>query len=328
MNIADKQYLDLMRDIKSNGRKKEDRTGTGTTSVFNRTIRFDLSSGYFPLLTTKRLHTRSITHELLWFNKGDTNIKYLNDNGVSIWDEWADEKGNLGPVYGKQWVNWGGSKEVTLSNDKNEEGFFEYNENNIGGINQIQNAIDLLNNDPDSRRIKVSAWNVGELDQMALMPCHYGFSLYTDIATLNERIAYWCREQEKDISYGKDMTHSKLDALKVPRRRISLSWTQRSVDTFLGLPFNIASYGMLLHMFAQQVNMMPAELVGNLDNDVHIYDNHWEYVDKQLQRDPNMYSSPKLKLKKAKDMFSYSFEDFEMVDYQYYPNWKNVPIAV
>ena len=276
MNIADKQYLSLLKDIKDNGNKKGDRTGTGTTSVFNREIRFDMSTGYFPLLTTKRLHTRSILHELLWFLNGDTNTKYLNDNGVSIWDEWADEKGDLGPVYGKQWVNWNGEKNVTISNEKDENGYLKFKEDNIKGINQVQNAIDLLNNDPDSRRIIVSAWNVGELDKMALMPCHYGFSLYSVEMTLEQRIIHWCSESNKDISYGDDMTHSKLDALRIPTRTLSLSWTQRSVDTFLGLPFNIASYGMLLHMFAQQVNMVPGELVGNLINDVHIYDNHWE----------------------------------------------------
>ena len=327
-NITDKQYLELLKDIKTNGRKKGDRTGTGTISVFDRIIRFDLSSGLFPLLTTKRLHTRSIIHELLWFLKGDTNIKYLNDNNVHIWDEWADENGDLGEIYGKQWVNWNGETETSLSSEKNDKGFLDYKSKNIGGINQIQNAIDLLKNDPDSRRNKVMAWNVGSLSKMALVPCHYGFSLYTDIATLDERIAYWCRTEGKDISYGKNMTTEMLDGLNVPTRRLSLSWTQRSVDSFLGLPFNIASYGLLLHMFAQQSNMMVNELVGNLDNDVHIYENHLDYIEKQLVRDDSKYSSPVLKLKKAKDMFSYSFEDFEILDYEYYPNWKNVPIAV
>lgn len=327
MNIVDKQLHDLMRDIKTNGRKKGDRTGTGTTAVFNRSIRFDLSGGQFPLASSKRLHTRSITHELLWFLMGDTNINYLKDNGVSIWNEWADENGDLGPVYGKQWVSWESTEREMVESCEDKEHGTLYSLK-PKSINQIQNAIDLLNNDPDSRRIKVSVWNVGELDKMALMPCHYGFSLNTDIATEEERIAFWCREQGKDISYGNDMTHAKLDALRVPKRRIHLSWTQRSVDTFLGLPFNIASYGMLLYMFAQQVNMIPSELVGNLDNDVHIYDNHWEFVNKQLDRDPNKHSSPKLKLKKAKDIFSYKFEDFEFLNYEYDPNWKNVPIAV
>ena len=306
LNNVDKVYHDLLKDIRDNGVDKGDRTGTGTRSVYGRQIRFNMKEG-FPLLTTKRLHIRSIIHELLWFLNGDTNIKYLNDNGVTIWDEWADENGDLGPVYGKQWVNW------------EKHGF---RLENYKTINQIQNLIDRLNTAPDCRRMIVSAWNVADLPDMALMPCHYGFQVWTRELSLEERFDL-LRERKSKMSA---LTENDLEKYNIPTREISLMWNQRSVDTFLGLPFNIASYGLLLEMIAQQVNMVPGELIGNL-GDTHLYSNHIEYVEKQLERD-SVECSPKLELNKAKDIFSYKFEDFEIVGYTAHPNWKGVPIAV
>ena len=329
LNKTDKVYHDLLKDILQNGHQKGDRTGTGTKSVFGRQIRFDMKDG-FPLLTTKKLHTKSIIHELIWFLSGDTNIEYLQENKVSIWNEWADMMGDLGPVYGKQWVDWSGKTQMGLSAEKNTEGYYEYVKSKTTGINQIQNLINSLNKTPDSRRIMVSAWNVGEIEQMALPPCHYGFQVYTRELSLNER---------RDIARNKlnqmewsdviKLAHYKetYDKYNIPTRAISLMWNQRSVDTFLGLPFNIASYGMLLEMIAQQVNMVPGELVGNL-GDVHLYDNHISFVEAQLTRTSKTDVLPKLNLNKADSIFDYKFEDFEIVNYDAHHNWKNVPIAV
>ena len=320
MAQSDETYNKLLKKILDKGCKKEDRTGTGTTSLFGEQIKFKMSEG-FPLLTTKKIHTKSIIYELLWFLRGDTNIKYLQDNGVTIWDEWADKEGELGPVYGKQWVKWKSLKEnKVLFVDKGLS--IEYTPTYI---NQIKNVIDTLHSNPDSRRMYVSAWNVGEIDQMNLPPCHYGFQLYTQEVTFNERLDYYLKSYPLSNNIS-DLSNSKLDALRVPKRKISLMWNQRSVDTFLGLPFNIASYGFLLHMFAQQVNMIPYELKGNL-GDVHIYDNHKHYVREQLRRGTKL-SSPTLKLNKSSNIFNYSFKDFEILHYESYPNWKNVPIAV
>ena len=322
MSYTDKVYHDLLNDIMTNGVEKGDRTGTGTKSVFGRQIRFHMEDG-FPLLTTKRLHVRSIIHELIWFLNGDTNIKYLNDNGVTIWDEWADSNGDLGPIYGKQWVNWNTGKTKP-------RGYNHGAPTNIvpDNINQIQNAIDRLQSHPDCRRILVTALNVGELDQMKLPPCHYGFQLWTREMSLKERQIYWCKIKSKSYPwFTQNLEHEGLTKLGCPKRKISLMWNQRSVDTFLGLPFNIASYGFLLHMFAQQTNMVADELIGNL-GDTHLYRNHYDYVKKQLERDTMKHDAPKLKLNKADDIFSYKFEDFEIVDYEYEPNWKNVPIAI
>lgn len=319
MSLTDKIYHDLLKDIKENGSKKWDRTNTGTTSVFGRQIRFNMNDG-FPMLTTKRLHLRSIIHELIWFLNGDTNVDYLNENGVTIWDEWADSEGRLGPIYGKQWVKWN-------SHAFNKDAKLDSKTGNWV-INQIQKAIDDLKNNPDSRRIIVNAWNVGELNDMALPPCHYSFQFFSNEMGLEERNREYCRINDKIYStLTSTLSHEKLDKLDFPRRKLSLMWNQRSVDTFLGLPFNIASYALLLNMFAQQVNMLPDELIGNL-GDTHIYSNHLEYVEKQLERSVTKYKNPKLKLTKAKDIFSYSFEDFEILDYECFPNWKNVPIAI
>lgn len=261
-------YLDLMRHIQEHGATKSDRTGTGTKSVFGYQMRFDLSKG-FPMVTTKRLHLRSIIHELLWFLSGDTNIKYLNDNGVTIWDEWADQNGDLGPVYGKQWVRWEGPDGKV--------------------INQIANIVEQIKTNPDSRRLIVSAWNVGELDKMALAPCHAFFQFY--------------------VNDGK----------------LSCQLYQRSCDVFLGLPFNIASYALLTHMVAQQCDLEVGEFVWT-GGDVHIYSNHVEQVAKQLKREP--FPLPQLVIKrKPESIFDYKFEDFEVVNYQCHKGIK-APVAV
>jgi thymidylate synthase len=263
-----KQYLDLMKDILETGVSKTDRTGTGTLSVFGRQLRFDLSKG-FPLLTTKKLHTRSIFIELLWFLNGDTNIKYLKDNGVSIWDEWADANGDLGPVYGHQWRSWPAPNGST--------------------IDQITNVLNQIKQKPDSRRHIVSAWNPAEVDKMALPPCHTMFQFY--------------------VADGK----------------LSCQLYQRSCDTFLGLPFNIASYALLVHMFAQQCDLLPGEFVWT-GGDTHLYTNHLEQAKLQLTREP--YPLPTLNIRrKPTSIFDYQFEDFEIVNYQSYPGIK-APIAV
>jgi len=251
-----KQYLDLLDHVLQNGTVKEDRTGTGTKSVFGYQMRFNLEDG-FPLLTTKKLHTKSIIHELLWFLKGETNIKYLQDNGVRIWNEWADENGDLGPVYGSQWRSWINAKGET--------------------IDQISQVIDSIKNNPDSRRHIVNAWNVGEIDNMALPPCHILFQFY--------------------VANGK----------------LSCQLYQRSADIFLGVPFNIASYAMLLSMVAQVTGLKPGEFVHTL-GDAHIYLNHIEQVKEQLSRTP--YSLPQLEINKdVKSIFDFKFEDLKIVNY-------------
>lgn len=261
-------YLNLLEDILENGTAKEDRTGTGTISVFGRQLRFDLSES-FPLVTTKKLHIKSIVHELLWFLSGSTNINYLRENGVRIWNEWADEEGNLGRVYGAQWRTWLGPDGET--------------------VDQITNVIEQIRNNPDSRRHLVSAWNPAEVDEMALPPCHYAFQFY--------------------VANGK----------------LSCMFQMRSVDTFLGLPFNIASYALLTHMVAQQCDLDVGELIWT-GGDVHIYSNHIEQVKLQLTREP--YPLPKLIIKrKPESIFDYKFEDFEFADYKHHPTIK-APIAV
>jgi len=320
LNKTDKVYHDLLKDILKNGHDKGDRTGTGTKSVFGRQIRFDMKDG-FPLLTTKKLHTKSIIHELIWFLSGDTNIEYLQENRVSIWDEWADPMGDLGPVYGKQWVDWSGKTQMGLSAKKNAEGYYEYVKSKTTGTNQIKNLINSLVCSPDSRRIMVSAWNVGEIGQMALPPCHYGFQVWTRELSLEERNIYYTSHY-----LGLHETSEEMDRLEIPKREISLMWNQRSVDTGLGLPFNIASYGLLLEMIAQQTNMIAGELIGNL-GDVHIYDNHIEQIQEQLTRESKTNVLPKLKLNKVDTIFDYKFEDFEIVDYDAHSTIK-MPIAV
>ena len=256
-----KQYLDLLRRVKNEGVFKGDRTGTGTTSVFGHQMRFDLSEG-FPLLTTKKLHTKSIIHELLWFLKGDTNVKYLQDNGVRIWNEWADENGDLGHIYGYQWRSWPDYKG--------------------GNIDQISEVIVQIKNNPNSRRLIVSAWNVADICNMNLPPCHAFFQFY--------------------VADGK----------------LSLQLYQRSADIFLGVPFNIASYALLLHMVAQVTGLEPGTFVHTL-GDAHIYSNHKEQIELQLTREPRKL--PRLKINPdVKDIFDFKFEDFEIVDYDPYPH--------
>ncbi|MCG8433702.1 MAG: thymidylate synthase [Gammaproteobacteria bacterium] len=263
-----KQYLELMRRVREQGVSKSDRTGTGTLSVFGHQMRFDLAEG-FPAVTTKKLHFRSIIHELLWFLKGDTNIGYLKENGVSIWDEWADGNGNLGPVYGYQWRSWPAP--------------------DGSHIDQISKIIEQIQSSPDSRRIIVSAWNVGELDKMALAPCHAFFQFY------------------------------------VAQGRLSCQLYQRSADVFLGVPFNIASYSLLTHMVAQQTGLEAGEFIWT-GGDCHLYTNHLDQADLQLAREP--LPLPELKIHRKPDsIFDYKYEDFEIAGYESHPSIA-APIAV
>ena len=263
-----KQYLDLMRHVRDHGIRKEDRTGTGTVSVFGYQMRFDLSEG-FPLVTTKKCHLRSILHELLWFLKGDTNVRYLHDNKVTIWDEWADENGELGPVYGHQWRSWptpGG-----------------------GSIDQISQVVDQIRNNPDSRRIIVSAWNVGDIENMALPPCHAFFQFY--------------------VADGK----------------LSCQLYQRSADIFLGVPFNIASYALLTMMMAQVTGLEAGDFVHTF-GDAHLYLNHLEQTDLQLSRAP--HALPTMRINPdVDDLFAFTFDDFELQNYDPHPHIK-APVAV
>jgi thymidylate synthase len=304
----EREYLKLLKDILSNGVEKQDRTGTGTLSVFGRQIRHSMSKG-FPLLTTKKMAWKTLVTELIWFLRGDTNIKFLVDNGCHIWDgdafknfmdtsegdpdliwnqeqfinmvktddEFAKKWGELGPVYGKQWRRW--------KSYDHAKAYFGI------GIDQIANLINDLKTNPDSRRLMVNAWNVGELDQMVLPPCHYGFQVYTRELSFAERVV-WVKNnsstQQITLPQYIDDKFSLDEFFKpygVPTRAISLMWNQRSVDTFLGLPFNIASYGLLLEIIAREVNMIPDQLIGNL-GDVHLYSNHIEQAQEQLTREP------------------------------------------
>ncbi|MEE8428632.1 MAG: thymidylate synthase [Gammaproteobacteria bacterium] len=263
-----KQYLDLMRHVIAHGVRKEDRTGTGTLSVFGYQMRFELCRG-FPVLTTKKLHLRSIIHELLWFLKGDSNIRYLRENGVTIWDEWADEQGDLGPVYGVQWRSWPAP--------------------NGGRIDQISQVVDQIKHHPDSRRMIVSAWNVGEIEHMALPPCHAFFQFY--------------------VADGK----------------LSCQLYQRSADIFLGLGFNIASYSLLTSMIAQQCGLEPGDFIWT-GGDCHLYLNHLEQTELQLSRTP--YALPKLVInRKPESIFDYCFDDFALVNYRHHTHIK-APVAV
>lgn len=272
------QYLDLLNFILDKGVQKTDRTGTGTISSFGYQMRFDLQKG-FPLVTTKKLHLKSIIYELLWFLSGDTNIEYLNENGVRIWDEWADDDGDLGPVYGKQWRSWEGKDGKV--------------------IDQISELIDQIKKNPDSRRLIVSAWNVADLPDMALMPCHTLFQFYVTPGT------------------GRDS--------RADRGRLSCQLYQRSADVFLGVPFNIASYALLTMMIAQVCELEPGEFIHSF-GDVHIYNNHLEQVKLQLGR--ALFPLPAMKLNQAvKNIFDFKFEDFILENYQSHPAIK-APIAV
>jgi len=257
------QYLDFLRHIRDKGIDKDDRTKTGTRSVFGCDMRFDLTAG-FPLVTTKKIHLRSIIYELLWFLRGDTNLNYLHKNNVTIWDEWADENGDLGPVYGKQWRRW------------------ECADGRI--VDQVSGLLDQIRTNPNSRRLIISAWNVGELDQMALPPCHLLFQFY------------------------------------VVNNRLSCKLTQRSADAFLGVPFNIASYSLLTYMIAQQCDLDVGEFIWS-GGDCHIYSNHFDQVNEQLSRSPQPL--PQLDIKrKPESIFDYQYEDFEFLNYNPYPSIK------
>lgn len=343
-----KQYLALMQDILDNGVVKKDRTGVGTLSVFGRQLRFDLKEG-FPLVTTKKVHLKSIIHELLWFLNGDTNVKYLQENGVKIWNAWSDEEGNLGPVYGKQWREWRDCKVVECHDVRRTQQLMQRGYKYIGNMkedgttylvyekphDQISKVIQQLREDPDSRRIIVSAWNVSDLDDMALNPCHNYFQFYTMEMTLLERLDWYeVNEPEKfanaplinheDID-DEERLHETLDREGIPRRKLSCFFLMRSNDVFLGLPFNIASYALLTHIVAQQLNMVPDELVYS-GVDVHLYSNHLEQAKLQLTREP--YPLPKLVIKRKPDsIFDYKYEDFELVGYQAQPHIA-APVAV
>lgn len=333
-----KQYLDLLKHIKDNGVDDGERTGTGARSVFGHQMRFNLQKG-FPLLTTKKLHLKSIIHELLWFLKGETNIKYLKDNNVSIWDEWADERGELGPVYGKQWRSWDNlvpTKEITVPYGE----FGDYTQEMLYDkkpIDQISWAINRLKTNPQCRRIIVSAWNVADIPKMKLAPCHCLFQFYTAPMSLNERfenlISRYEHEDAIDVPYSREaimngdpeFTNKCLDEHAIPRRKLSCQLYQRSCDTFLGVPYNIASYSLLTMMFAQCVNMVPWEFVWTGGN-VHLYHNHMQQVDEQLSRTP--YNLPTMKINpEVKDIFGFKYEDFTLENYQSHPSIK-APIAV
>lgn len=343
-----KQYLALMQDILDNGVVKKDRTGVGTLSVFGRQLRFDLKEG-FPLVTTKKVHLKSIIHELLWFLNGDTNVKYLQENGVKIWNEWSDEEGNLGPVYGKQWREWRDCKVVECHDVGRTQQLMQRGYKYIGNMkedgttylvyekahDQISKVIQQLREDPDSRRIIVSAWNVSDLDDMALNPCHNYFQFYTTEMSLLERLEWYeVNEPEKFASAplikhedidDEERLHETLDREGIPRRKLSCFFLMRSNDVFLGLPFNIASYALLTYIVAQQLNMVPDELVYS-GVDVHLYSNHLEQAKLQLTRKP--YPLPKLVIKRKPDsIFDYKYEDFELVGYQAHPHIA-APVAV
>ena len=317
----DEHYQDLLATILGHGKEKKDRTGTGTKSIFGYSIRHDMTQG-FPLLTTKKMAYKSMITELRWFLKGDTNIKYLVDNGCNIWNgdaykayvtamqphfieggdvasqkefvelikedaEFANNWGDLGPIYGAQWRSWRVGKGIPTTLET-EDGQVLYEAGSMY-IDQIKNLLKELKTNPDSRRLMVSAWNVGELTEMLLPPCHYGFQMYTTELTELERQEIFCNRLGKDLSYAKRLDHSDYDGADIPKRKISLIWTQRSCDVFLGLPFNLASYALLLKLIAAEVNMIPDQLIGNL-GDTHLYLNHIEQAKEQINRDPMMLS--------------------------------------
>ena len=352
MNNIDKKYQELLQDILDNGIEKKDRTGTGTISVFGRQIRHKMSEG-FPLLTTKKMAWKTMVTELLWFLQGSTNIKYLVDNGCHIWDgdtymnylkdsrpneneydfhqtrilmsqeefinkikiddEFAKKWGELGPIYGKQWRKWT-KKKMYLSTDGSYENIFDVTDQTV--IDQISILINDLKTNPDSRRLMVNAWNVGELDQMVLPPCHYGFQVYTRELSHEERYNEY-NIKFKDRCTEDCYTKEDFDSKGIPTRAISLMWNQRSVDTFLGLPFNIASYGLLLMMLADEVNMVPDELIGNL-GDVHLYSNHVEQAKEQIGREP--FELPKVHVRDG--IYCSSIGDVILENYQAHPTIK------
>lgn len=340
MNKLDKQYQELLTTILEYGVEKKDRTGTGTKSIFGYTIRHSMKDG-FPLLTTKKMAIKSLMTELRWFLKGDTNIRYLIENNCNIWngdayknyklmnvfatdvdyismdefieniktdDRFAELYGELGPVYGKQWKKWDKYDHQLI----NKEGF----PNVKSSVDQIKNLIEQIKDNPDSRRLMVNAWNPGDIDKMVLPPCHYGFQVYTRELNLDERIDIY-NEGVNPMSRSSDYFHEHMDSYGIPRREISLMWNQRSVDTFLGLPFNIASYAMLLTIIADEVNMVPGDLIGNL-GDVHLYNNHIEQAKEQIKREP--FKLPKIHLIQQ-DVLNGEF-DYKINNYESHPTIK------
>ena len=349
MNNLDAQYQELLQAILDFGVEKKDRTGTGTKSIFGYTFRHNMSDGY-PLLTTKKMAFKTMVTELLWFLRGDTNIKYLVDNNCHIWDgdaykrysiiagmtaqiesltqeefinkiktddEFAEKWSELGPIYGKQWREW--QSEVAIPTTLKIDDGDDIEPLYVKGtqyIDQIQNLINDLKTNPDSRRLMVSAWNVGELDQMVLPPCHYGFQVYTRELSMEERIDYAL--SKNDFRFTDAIINEEdYEKYNIPTRAISLMWNQRSVDTFLGLPFNIASYGLLLEMIAKEVNMVPDELIGNL-GDVHLYKNHIQQAKEQIGREP--YKLPTIELSNV-DILNGEF-DYEIKGYESHPTIK------
>ena len=353
MNKLDKAYTDLLQDILDNGSTKGDRTGTGTLSVFGRQIRHSMKDG-FPLLTTKKMPFKTITTELIWFLQGDTNIKYLVDNNCHIWDgdayknflnqrdgklsrppsqeefinkiktddEFAKKWGELGKIYGSQWRSWG--KDFKQVPNENGDGIYDIT---TTGIDQIQNLINDLKTNPDSRRLMVNAWNVGELDQMVLPPCHYGFQVYTRELSLEERARLTINTPEYR-NYSEQQWKEYIETTSVPKRAISLMWNQRSCDFPLGIPFNVASYGLLLEIIAKEVNMVPDELIGNL-GDCHIYLNQIDGVKEQLTREP--FELPTLSMdyregEYDKELKGFVPDDFVLFNYQSHPSIK-IPLS-
>lgn len=327
-------YENYLRHIRTRGVFKGDRTGTGTLSVFGYQMRFNLREG-FPLITTKKVHMKSIVHELLWFLQGSTNIKYLQEHGVKIWDEWADENGDLGPVYGSQWRSWPGKLITQRDFDPAPTNAVKVLEDHDGayvtyqeGIDQIANVVARIKAKPDDRRLIVSAWNPAEIDKMKLPPCHALFQFWTRELSTNER-AQWAEDVKGVTVFGDIRDPEKadrtLDNFGIPRRAISCQLYQRSCDSFLGVPFNIASYALLTEMIAQQCNMVAEEFIWT-GGDCHIYSNHYEQVDEQLSR--TGFDYPKLKFnRKPESIFDYKFEDIEIVGYESQSAIK-APVAV
>ena len=332
----DEQYKDLLQTILTHGKEKKDRTGTGTKSIFGYTLRHDMTQG-FPLLTTKKVAHKSMVTELRWMLKGDTNIKWLLENDCHIWtgdaysvyerthqweldsdylnikdfekkiledDDFANLWGNLGFIYGKQWRDFGGDRRNGLDLEK-------------PGVDQISDLIDEIRRNPDSRRLMVNAWNASDLIYMKLPPCHYGFQIYTTELTELERQEEFCYRLGKSLHFAKNLTNEDLDKDDIPKRRISLMWNQRSVDVFLGLPFNIASYALLLKLIADEVNMIPDQLIGNL-GDTHLYLNHLKQAKEQLSREP--YCLPELEVSKV-DILKGDF-NYELHSYESHPRIK------
>jgi len=343
MNKLDKQYQELLQSILDYGVEKQDRTGTGTKSIFGYTIRHNMKDG-FPLLTTKKMAWKTMVTELLWFLRGDTNIKYLLDNGCNIWTgdayksyrlprpndrdaytieefaeqiktnpEFAAKYGELGPIYGKQWRSWGTGETITVGHN----GLHTLLGEKV--IDQIQNLINDLKTNPDSRRLMVNAWNVGELGQMVLPPCHYGFQVYTRELSWDERIKYY-NSKRVQLNQSEDYFPEHFDSIGVPKRAISLMWNQRSVDTLLGLPFNISSYGLLLILIARQVNMVPEQLIGNL-GDTHLYLNHIQQAKEQIKRSPMKLPNVDV-YRIVNDLSEYDVEDIILSDYESHPTIK------